>query len=166
MVEHVSWCAGECRERFTDVTSLNTLITTIDLGPCFLEQLDPDFFFIKVLAGATERPLLFVRVVWKQVVDDYFARNAIEVELQSVKAAFLHLLLEEDLLNTLRKLCNRAEARQKVAVSAMALLDVIRFNVVEQEIIRFKFLNLRHRHNARFRGIQFYFPRGGHRADL
>ena len=98
------WSSGQERESFSGCTGFDSVITAVNFSPNFFENENPNFR----LLSAAKSPLLFISIIRKIIVNDYFSWLSVHPNSNSVAACSIDLLGEEYILNSLRMLRNRA----------------------------------------------------------
>jgi len=94
--------ASQRRESFSCCSCLNSLIATVNFGPGFLYQEDPNFV---AAWGSAESPCFPMVAEWNSIVNNHHSPLTIDVELESVAARRVDLLSKENFLNSFRIFC-------------------------------------------------------------
>ena len=129
VVERRLWATCEWIKGLARRSCLNPLVATKNFGPSFLNNQHPDFrwSFGYIGPGRLRKcPRLRLIVIRKIIINNDSALLPIDVHLHGVAAGFINILCQENTLDTVGELGQGAQTRQKVTVSAPALLNIIR----------------------------------------
>ena len=106
-------------------------IRAMKLSPCFLQQTDP-----KLVISARGEGWLAILATWQELINNDRRLLPIQKESHHVYPSLVDLLSHKHGLDTLRKLCKRAQRSQKVTITELPLINVIRFNTIFKDIDR------------------------------
>jgi len=125
MNEELVWASSQRVHSLTRSSCFDTLVTSKDLSPYFLEDEHPDLLDSIIFRGSGKGPLLCISVIREIIVDDHSALFAINVHSDGVAAGFVHFIVKEYLLNPFGVFSERAQRREEVAVAALSLFDIV-----------------------------------------
>ena len=93
--------ASERVHGFTSSSGLDSLITAENFGPHLFKNEHPNFIYSILFGWSREGPLLRIRVVREIVVYNYSLLLSVDVDSGCVASRCIHLVGQEDFLNSL-----------------------------------------------------------------
>ena len=126
LVAH-SRCPSQSLEGLFGVAADDVGEDEISLSPSFLDELYPYL----VLCGVGELPGASLLADSEVIVNLYIQFSPIDEQSHHISASIVEAWTSDNSSDPIFELSQRSHSRQKVAVTQLALYDVIRLNIVE-----------------------------------
>lgn len=107
------------------ITTFDRIKGTVDLGPGFLEEQEPDVVATDCLSEGW-----FALEHWDEVVDDHFGSSAIHGKVNSVDSTLTDGSVHKYTFEPIGLIRHSHQRREEVAVTKQALLQVFLVNLV------------------------------------
>ena len=114
----LSWSTSQVTKDILSKTSLDTLVTAMEFGPCFFEQDHPELITVGFGEG---RLISEARDI---IIDNDLLPFTILADLQAIDAQIILLIVEEELGDTSGHLREHREDGQEVTITKVTLLDI------------------------------------------